>query len=278
MSLNLTGDPNKNIIPVFEAPGGGGKVVELIPQPNILVNDISDADTYRFELSTYDYLALIATLGLTAKAAGVTKSMPILKGTVIDRVELTFAYNKVIVSQTLTNSGGLSVPGLAQSDVGYNYVAQSISSNMSFTLTGNDGQGQPGSIDADVQSIAFGNLMWLGYGASKIGASAASMEAFIEALETSVVKTARAHTYFATGGANQKHFVAYPKAWGLATFTKGIFSGGYVRLMKVGSTMELTGSESDLVITNSAGYSEPYYVYESLYDNQADAVTPFIIS
>lgn len=275
--LNLTGDPNKNIIPVFEPPTTQ-KDVELIASPNVQITDLSDANTHRFEIGTYEYVNLVAALTLIAKVSGVAQSIPVLKGKVVDRVELAWSYNKTVVSQTLTNNGGLSVPTLGPTDDDYTYLSQSIVTDIAFTLQGNDGFGQPGSIDSDVQSITFGNYMWIGHGPSKIGSSAAAMEAFIESLATSVIKTARAHTYYATGGSGQKHFIAYPKAWGLANFTKGIFSGGYVRLMKVGTTMETSGVESDLMITNSAGHTEAYYVYESLYDNQEDAVTPFVIS
>jgi hypothetical protein len=155
----------------------------------------------------------------------------------------------------------------------------SVTSNITFTLTGNDGEGQPGSTDSDSKSITFGNVMYLGKGPSKIGALASGMEAFIESLATSTIKTSRGHTYNATGAANEHHFVAYPKAWGEATFTKGIFSGGYVRLKNVGGTMEVDGSpEIDVSFGNSASFSEEYYIYQSLYDNQNDPVTPFIIT
>lgn len=275
--INTTGDPNKNIIPVFDS-GDQDKGVQLVAAPQVVITDLSDADTHRFQIGTSVYIPLTTNLTLVAKAAGVIKSNPILKGTTIDRVELTFAYNKTIASQTLTNNGGEAVPTLSSLDTGYTYTGRTIQSNIAFTLTGNDGSGEPGGIAADVENITFGNLMWLGFGVSKIGAAASGMEAFIEALQASVTKTARAHTYFATGGVNEKHFVAYPKAWGEGIFTKGIFSGGYIRLRNVAGTMQTSGSETDLIITNSLGIAEAYYVYESLYDNQNDGITPFVIS
>lgn len=275
--INTTGDPNKNIIPVFD-PGSQAKSVALVAAPQVVITNLSDVSTYRFQVGTSVYTALTTGLTLVAKAVGVIKSTPILKGTIIDRVELTFAYNKVIASQTLTNDGGEVSPTLGPLDVGFTYTGRNIQSTVAFTLTGNDGSGQPGGIATDIKSVAFGNLMWLGFGVSKVGAAASGMQAFIQSLQTSVIKTARAHTYFATGSVNEKHFVAYPKAWGLATFTKGIFSGGYVRLKSVAGVMQTTGSETDLIITNSLGAAEAYYVFESLYDNQNDVITPFIIS
>lgn len=281
MSCEGSGNPTKNLIPVFDPPASSGKVVEVQAGPGILVDDLSDADTWRHRVTRVDIVALTAALTLVAKASDVVKSSPVLKGTVIDEVELSWTYNKAVTVQTLVNGGGLLAPSLALATRAHEYTGQAITSNITFTLEGNDGEGHSGSIASDAESITFGNYMWLGHGASKLNSSAASLEAFIESLATSTIKTARAHSYFATGGSNEKHFVAYPKAWGLATFTKGIFSGGYVRLKNVAGTLVSDigeGTEIDIAFTNSAGHSEAYYIYESLYDNQADAVTPFIIS
>lgn len=276
--LNTTGDPNKNVIPVFES--STQKDVLVTEGTGIQVDNLSSANQFKFRVSVESFTDLVATLGLIAKAAGVTKSNPVLKGTVIDEINLTMGYNKAVVSQTLTNNGGLLAPALAADDESYDYTEQAVEDDIAFTLTGNDGEGQSGSIDSDVKSITFGNMMWLGYGATKEGASASGMEAFIESLQTSVLKSARAHTYFATGGANQHHFVAYPKAWGLATFFKAPFFGGYVRLKNIAGTMlsESEDTETDVLITNSAGYQEAYYIFQTTYDNQADAVTSFEIS
>jgi hypothetical protein len=124
--------------------------------------------------------------------------------------------------------------------------------------------------------------MWIGYGLSKINQSSSGLEVFIESLQASSIRIDRFNTYFATGGVNEKHFVAYPVTFGLGTFTKGIFTGGYVRLKLVGgilkSELGISDVESDILITNSKGYTEAYYIYESLFDNQADPITPFIIS
>jgi hypothetical protein len=280
------GDPNKNIIPVFDdnSEGGGGdsgKTVEVIAGNGIEVADESDVDTWRHRVSLETYTALSANISIIAKELGVAKSSPILKGTVIDALEIDWSYNKAVTSQTLSNTAGLTPPVLDDADRSYDYADQSITSNMSVTIQGNDGEGVSGSIDSDTASISFGNLMWLGFGLTRVGTLASSLEAFIEAFATSVVKTSRSHTYYATGGSNQKHFVAYPKAWGLATFKKGIFEGGYVRLKNVGGTLVQDAGvnpELDITITNSKGHAEAYYIYESLYDNQNDAVTPFILS
>ena len=269
-----------NIIPVT---GGytAQKDVVLIPGTGIQIDDLSDVNTYKFRFSTVVTVDLTVALTLVAKEASVVKTSPILKGTVIDELNLSWVYNKVIASQTLTNTGGLSVPSLTSSDVVYNYTGQNIQSGMSLTIDGDDGLMQSGSTASDTKSISFGNLLWLGKGPSKLNQAESGLEAFLETL-TSTVKTSRSHTYFATGSTNEKHFVAYPASFGLGTFTKGIFTGGYIRLKNVAGTLKFTlgvgDVESDIIITNSKGYAEAYYVYESEYDAQEDATTSFTIS
>jgi hypothetical protein len=258
------------------------KGVIMIAGPGIAVEDLSDAENYRFRHSTVEFIALSVALTLIAKESGEIRTSPVLKGTVLDRIELSWVYNKAINSQTLSNTGGLAAPTLIGSDVSHNYDPVNVQNNISFTIAGNDGLGQPGSTDSDTKSISFGNIMWLGKGPSKINTATAGIEAFIETLATQVIKTSRSHTYHATGGVNEKHFVAYPKAFGLATFTKPPFVGGYVRLKNVLGTLksELAGGdvETDVIFTNSKGYAEAYYIYESLIDNQDDPVTSFTIS
>jgi hypothetical protein len=269
-----------NFIPITGGPTTQKDVV-LIPGPGIQIEDLSDVNAYRFVLSTQEIVDLSVNLTVIALEAGDPKTSPILRGTVIDELNLTWVYNKAIVSQTLTNTGSLTPPSLTTTEFSYNYTGQNVQNNLSLTIQGNDGLAQPGSIASDTKSISFGNIMWIGAGTSKINESTAGIEAFIESL-SGVIKTSRNHTYFATGGVNQKHFVAYPAAFGLGTFTKGIFTGGYIRLKNVGGTLKsvlgIGDIESPITITNSKGYSENYYIYESEYDNQADNVTPFTIS
>lgn len=279
---NLCESCGCNEFPIVQPVNTGGKPTRVTAGAGISVANLSDASEYHFQVSRVEIIALNVSLSLIAKEAGVVKTSPILKGTVIDAVELDWTYNKVIATQTLTNNNSLTPPTLSLFDIDFDYDAQSIISNTTFTITGNDGLGVAGSIDTATASISFGNLMWLGYGASKFNSSSSTLEAFIESLQINIIKTSRTATYYATGVSNQKHFVAYPAAYGLAIFTKGIFSGGYVRLKKVGLTiksdLDVSDIESDIIFTNSKGYAQTYYVYESLFDNQADAVTPFIIS
>lgn len=271
----------ENVFPlVSQIPAEKSSIV--IAGPGIDVDDLSDTASWRYRVSRADFVALSVVLTLVAKELSVVRTSPILKGTIIDRLELTWVYNKAIATQQLTNTLGLSEPSLGLSDIAYTYTSQIIGGDISLTITGNDDLGLPGSTAQDTKSILFGDLMWLGYGASQENVSASAIETFIEGLQTHNTVSSRVTSYFATGLANQKHFVAYPKAYGLGLFTKGIFTGGYVRLKKVGtiikSTLGDSDIESDIIFTNSKGYSQAYYIYESLFDNQEDNITPFIIS
>lgn len=271
-----------NAFPIVDDPGSGSqKSTIIIAGPSIAVEDLSDADAYRFRVSYEPYTALSVTLTLVAKEVGVIKTNPVLKGTVIDAVELDWSYNKAVISQELSNTGGLIEPTLGINDVSHDYTSQTITTNTTFTISGNDGNGQPGSLGSDAKSITFGNNMILG---NTTNFNLLLLADFLTAISgfSKIIKTARAHSYFATGGANQHHYVIYPKIWGLGIFTKGIFTGGYVRLKNVAGTLkqELSGGdvELDINITNEEGYVEAYYIYMSLYDNQEDAVTPFVLS
>ena len=193
---------NGNLIPVT---GGNTaqKVVIVQEGAGINVTDLSDSNTYKFTVSSENVTALTVTLALISQESSTPISNPVLIGTVIDEVNLSWTYNKTIVSQTLENTGGLTPPTLINTDVLYDYTGQTITANTSFTIEGNDGLALSGSIANDTKSITFGNYLWVGAGTSKISTATASIEAFIETL-TSTIKTSRAHTYYATGGVNQK--------------------------------------------------------------------------
>jgi hypothetical protein len=261
--------------------GAGAPDVELIAGNSIAIEDQSNSVTKRFKIDYAPYVPLDVNLSLIAKRAGVTKAQPVLKGTVIDVIELDWTKNKSLASQTLVNSGALLTPTLLPTDLSYDYSAVAVSSNITFTLEGNDGLAQAGSIDSSASSLLFGNNLIVGIGANFLGLATADLVTLANTL-TKTVKTARNHTYFATGGVNQHHFVFYPKAWGLGTFTKGIFTGGYVRLLNVSGILksELGGGdvESDILITNEEGFQEAYYAYMTLYDNHNDPTTSYTIS
>jgi hypothetical protein len=268
----------------FYVPPSGGKTTELIAGDQIGITDLSDSLVDRFEIDYLPIVAFTAALTLVAKASSIVKANPVLLGTVIDRIELTWTYNHAVASQTITNDGALTPPTLIASDRGYDYTSQSIVNNTEFTLDGNDGLDNGGQSAAeDSKSITFGNYLAWGKGASLLGLTTSDVQTRFAALADREVRTDFLRSVYATGTDNEKFFVMYPKRWGLADFKKGIFVGGLMRVKKVvGQTalkVDLEGGEveEDIIIANGSGHSEAYYIYETLFDNQEDAVTPIQI-
>lgn len=263
-------------------PGNNGnKQVIILAGPGIDVDDLSDTDAWRFRVSGVAIEDLSVALTLVAKAGGVTKANPVLIGTTIDRVEFTWTINRDVASQTLENDGSATEPSLLAADRSKTITVQTITGDVAFTLAANDGQGTPHSIGSDVKSILFGNDFYHDKHADFLLTLTSSLVSALSGF-SKTVKTSRVNTYFPVGVANEHDIIGYPKRFGLATFTKGIFSGGYIRLKNVGGTLKSElgdmETESDILVTNAAGHQEAYYFYQSLYDNQADNVTPFVVS
>jgi hypothetical protein len=264
--------------------GGGGKAVEILPGDQIAVSDLSDSTTARFLVAYSPHVALNVTLTMIAKAATVVKSNPILLGTVIDEVNLTWVYNKAVLSQDLTNSGGLTPPTLIAADIAHDYTGLSLSVSTSFTITGNDGEGKPNSIDADTKSISFGNYRGWGIGARRdLGATTlAQMQTFIEGLiggaGTIELTTVRQDQALTAEGGNLEHFFYFfPKGWGFATFLQNGIPGGFKRLGSVSGTIQSVPlnayevGEQDILIDNGLA-SEAFHIYQSTSDNISGAV------
>ena len=76
-------------------------------------------------------------------------------------------------------------------------------------------------------------------------------EAEVEALSGSELSNSQSKTFSVTASAGQYIVYAYPSRLGTATFTVGGFSGGFK-------------SPETVSITNSAGYTENYYVYSTV--------------
>lgn len=269
----------------YVPPSGGGKDTELIAGNQIGVTDLSDSLTDRFLVDYLPITQMTADLTLIAKISSAAQTLPILKGYIVDEVNLTWTYNKAtVVIQTLTNNGGLAAPTLLDADRAYDYTVQSIGSNTAFTISGDDGLGYGSqSIGEDTKSVTFGNHMAWGAGASLLGMTVADAQILFNALTSKEIRTNYVKNVYATGQENEKFFVFTPKAWGLPTFKKGIFVGGLMRIKKVvgqaALKSELAGGETeeDILITNAAGYSEAYYIHETLFDNVEDPDTPIEI-
>jgi hypothetical protein len=82
-----------------------------------------------------------------------------------------------------------------------------------------------------------------------VGAAGFNTESQIEGLGSSALAADNPRTFSVTPN-NQKIYYAYPKAYGLSTFTIGGFSGGF-------------NAPVEVTLTNANGVASVYYVYES---------------
>lgn len=266
-------------------PTGNGKKVEMLPGTSIAVEDLSDIDTYRFRHNFVTYTPLSANYTiLTPYIAGVDgrQNGLVLFGRTVDRVDSTWSYNKAVTSQALSSAApGFVAPTLLPADRTKSVTGLAIVNDISFTITGDDGAAQSGSVDADSAFVRYGNLVRWGKGASKVGLATSGLQALFNGLASSINTNVRGRSILMTGGVNEYDFYFLPVRFGTVTFQKGIFVGGFVRLKNVAGVLKdalgIGDVESPISINN--GYAaENYYVYMTLYDNQADPTTPVVAS
>jgi hypothetical protein len=289
------GDPNQGF---YESGVNYGKTTELIAGTNITIVDISDSNVDRFIVNAVAAEQLTVALTLTAKAASVVKTNPVLFGTIIDEVQLDWAYNNAIASQNLTNNGGITPPILAPADVQHIYTGQAITDGITFTIAGDDGLGN-GSISQaqDSRSITFGNYRVWGVGERydydkdnipnlhPYSALKTFLEDLITSSGTKELSTTRVKTIYGEGGTLEHFYYFYPKSWGYATFTKNNFQGGFLRLKRNASNeiepatnfSSADAGEQDILISNGLD-EEPFMVYMSLNDAIDDPVEPIYVT
>ena len=261
--------------------GGGIQSHELIEGTDILIEDFSDADNLVHKISYDPFLALTVSLAIGAYISSVLESQPVLKGKVIDETRSSWSYNKgIISSQTLDEgSGPVSVPSVDRAKI---TTSLAITEDITYEVEGDDGQGEAGSIASDTESVLFGNYMIWGDYTNMLGQAVSQVPTLIANLanKNTEIKRDRLNSVFATGGVNQRFFIIYPVVWGLGTFTKGIFEGGFVRLKSEGGILvdTIVTSEDPISWTNEEGYAEDIYIYQSQYDDRDDPVEPIVIT
>lgn len=270
----------------FYNPATVGKTAEVLAGVEIAVDDLSDSAVDRFRVNVDLTEQLVVTLTLIPYISTNIQTLPILKGNSVDRIKATWVYSEAIVTQNLQNTGGLSVPTLNAADREEDYTGIAVTDNISLTITGNTGEGfVPESIGADTKSVTFGNYLAFGAGVSLGGLSLATVQTYYDSfigLGNTEIRTNRNATVYNIGGQGEKSFIMYPKSWGLASFTKGIWTGGWYRVKNVAGTLKLTlaggDTETDIILDNGTGFTEAYYIYETFDDFKGDAITPTILS
>jgi hypothetical protein len=253
----------------------GGRTTELLEGFSIGITDLSDINVDRFEVAYAPYIAVQVALNTVFKESNVEKTNPILKGTVIDEVVCSWAYNAErdgdINSQTLSNSGAAQDPVLSGTDRNYTYTGLNITGDETITIVGSDGTSQ----DSDQDAITFGNYLAFGVSEpSMLFRPTTELQSIFDALSTKTVRTTQSGYSFNAFGTDQEYVViAYPASWGESQFVKDSFVGGYNRIYLVNRSGNLIFTDEvlqgdtlqDMNVSNGNGHTEAFIFYQSEY-------------
>ena len=158
-------------------------------------------------------------------------------GGTVKELTLSWTLNKTPASQTV-NGESLDVSVRSKKLTGLN-----ITANKSFSMSVTD---ERGATDSASTTVSFQNGVY--YGA---GANPATLDsAFILALASKTLSSAKGRTIDVTAGDGQHIWYALPKRLGTCKFTVGGFEGGFDLVATID-------------FTNSKGYTEAYYIYRS---------------
>lgn len=274
-------DSNPNSIILDPATSSGGRETEVTAGTRISVDDLSGIAKDIYRVNYVAYTPLVLTMLAKGYIADVLQSEPVLKGSTIDKIIIDWTKNKAVISQALTNNGGLTPPTLNITVETYEYTGLTITDDIQFTLSDDDGAFETESVQIINDSLIFGNHRIWGDALTAEGIGIAAMQILLDTFNKDISNT-KNKTVAATGGANNHFFYAYPKSLGEATFKKGIFEGGFIRLKVVLGIfkLDLIGGdvEQEFIYDNGNGFTEAYYIYMSTFDNQNDPITPIVIT
>lgn len=152
------------------------------------------------------------------------------KGDVVS-VDCKWELSLEAVKTTINN---INVEGTEYTDTG-------VGSNKSYNLYVEDERGKKASA---VASVVFTNRIYAGK-----SSEAEATANVIKNLENNVVAVSKNRTVVISAN-NQYVYYAYPKAFGTSTFRVGMFSGGF-------------NDPTEMVVENTKGFSEVYYIYRS---------------
>ena len=269
-----------NVIPILEGVSGG-KTAEVLGGFSITSTDLSDASVDRYKVDYTPYVPVTVDLTLVVQSSGGVEAQPVLKGTEIVEINATWAYNAErngdISTQSIVNSAAGSDPSLTAVARSADYVGLSITEDgESVQITGDDGE----SSDSDTKAVEFVNYLAIGLvdPTILINDNVDIQAIFDAAADKRKLRTQQNQSFTASGRATEYMVVFHPASWGESAFTKGDFTGGYVRLYYVRRVVEsvevdifvdqiLAGDvELPINIDNgNNGYTEPYYAYQSAY-------------
>lgn len=188
-----------------------------------------------------------------------TRSVPAglsLLGATVTDVTLNWQYNKAVETQAIT-ALGQTIPAIVAGDRSAALTGLSITADTTFTLTADDNATDHIPAITATVDVLFGNNVYIGKTAEALSSSTPSSDVItiIQGLTNKPIQQTRAGNFTCSSLKNEFDLYAYP-----ARFGEGIFKGatnpgpgGFI----------LLGAYN---ITNTAAYTESYYVYRSAYD------------
>ena len=171
-------------------------------------------------------------------------------GSTVSELAFTWAYNKDIVSQSLTGCT------LADETTRSATYSTAITSNKTFTLTASDGE----KTVTSSKSISFQNKIY--WGSASIPQDYIS--AFILGLSNNKFATSYKGSYTITVGNGEYGFICCPKSWNIPSVCKiGGFSTELIKENSISFTNSSGGvTVYDIIRTNHSGLGEITMVFE----------------
>ena len=187
---------------IYIPPDSGveGRTTEVIAGLDMYVEDFSDAEVDRFRVNYNPHIQLTASLAVSPLVSGILQSQPVLEGKTVDEIRLLWSYNVgVIASQTISYDA--VVDTIASPDRSIIYTSQTVESDKSYTLDGDDGLGRIGSTAQSIASIVFGNYQIWGNYTRMTNRPVSEVTALIAGLanKNQQIKTTRTNLVFGTG-------------------------------------------------------------------------------
>lgn len=217
-----------------------------------------------FKVSYSPYIPLVIN--------SFSQSLPIqLKGVEVTSLSFNFSFDRAVeairIESSKFSSNVIVTPNGTSnySNIGVpssNINGGSITSNTSFSLYADDILGDNNNEKSKSTSLVFGNTVYVGT-LSNVDENTdeSVLVTSVQGLP-SVLDTERNRTFTCTGDdVDEYEIVAYPVSFGAGTFqdSNNPAPGGFY----------LIGTYN---IPNSAGFSEPYYIYRSSFGNLNGAI------
>lgn len=184
-------------------------------------------------------------IGPAFSAALAVANPLVLVGSTVSQPALAASYNGYTPTQVLLNN----------SDNGE--LLDVTSNPFNFASNQNYSRSTPGAqttfsilaYKGPIQRVAVAQMVWTQYVYVGVGAPGQTLASFILSLPGNL-QTGKNGSYNVVAGINQKVYFAYRAAYGTSNFYVGGFQGGFL-------------SPTTVSVTNAAGFTEDYLLYES---------------